>query len=88
LYTLNLAERFGVQERTVIAENLPKDHTIESLTALFNAVGTVKTLRVCDAAEAQTSKQVRRVAPRGELNGELPKGQLLAQHPLHEHACA
>lgn len=47
-----------------MAENLPKDHTIESLTALFSAVGTVKTLRVCDAAEAQTSKQVRSVAPR------------------------
>jgi hypothetical protein len=64
----------NVQERTVTAENLPKDHTVESLTALFSAVGTVKTLRVCDAAEAQTSKQVRCAAPRAELNGGLLRG--------------
>jgi hypothetical protein len=45
----------------VVAENLPKEHTVESLTALFSAVGTVKALRVytADEAAAQTSKPVR-----------------------------
>ena len=35
------------QSRTVVAENLPEDHSIESMEQLFGRVGPVKMVRIC-----------------------------------------
>ncbi len=35
------------QSRTVVAENLPEDHSIESMEQLFGKVGPVKMVRIC-----------------------------------------
>ncbi|XP_010251419.1 PREDICTED: la-related protein 6B isoform X2 [Nelumbo nucifera] len=41
-----------LQSRTVVAENLPEDHSFQNLMKVFSAVGSVKTIRTC---QPQTS---------------------------------
>ncbi|EPS74002.1 hypothetical protein M569_00755 [Genlisea aurea] len=45
-----------LQMRTVIAENLPDNHSIESIEKLFHVVGNVKSIRICQPQEPNTSK--------------------------------
>jgi La-related protein 7 len=46
-----------VQSRTVVAENLPEDHSIESLEQLFSSVGNVKMVRICQPEAANGANQ-------------------------------
>jgi La-related protein 7 len=46
-----------VQTRTVVAENLPEDHSIESVEQLFGSVGNVKMVRICQPDAANGANQ-------------------------------
>ncbi|KAG6549214.1 hypothetical protein Mapa_009200 [Marchantia paleacea] len=46
-----------VQSRTVVAENLPEDHSIESVEQLFGSVGNVKMVRICQPEAANGASQ-------------------------------
>ncbi|CAM6100496.1 unnamed protein product [Calypogeia fissa] len=46
-----------VQSRTVVAENLPEDHSIESIEQLFSSVGNVKMVRICQPEAANGANQ-------------------------------
>ncbi|KAL3688467.1 hypothetical protein R1sor_014776 [Riccia sorocarpa] len=46
-----------VQSRTVVAENLPEDHSIESVEQLFASVGNVKMVRICQPEAANGASQ-------------------------------
>lgn len=46
-----------VQSRTVVAENLPEDHSIESVELLFGSVGIVKMVRICRPEAANGTSQ-------------------------------
>ncbi|XP_002980176.2 la-related protein 6C [Selaginella moellendorffii] len=43
-----------IQGRTVVAENLPEDHSIQSLEKLFGTIGSVKMVRVCEPGSANS----------------------------------
>ncbi|KAG9155635.1 hypothetical protein Leryth_017044 [Lithospermum erythrorhizon] len=47
-------EREELQLRTVVAENLPDDHSHQNLEKIFNVAGAVKTIRVCHPQEANS----------------------------------
>ncbi|KAL2630536.1 hypothetical protein R1flu_015222 [Riccia fluitans] len=46
-----------VQSRTVVAENLPEDHSVESIEQLFASVGSVKMVRICQPEAANGANQ-------------------------------
>ncbi|XP_068466128.1 la-related protein 6C isoform X1 [Phaseolus vulgaris] len=47
---------FLLQSRTVVAENLPDDHSHQNLQKIFSTVGSVKTIRICHPQEPNTSR--------------------------------
>ncbi|KAJ7525119.1 hypothetical protein O6H91_17G037000 [Diphasiastrum complanatum] len=46
-----------VQSRTVVAENLPEDHSIQQMEQLFGTVGNVKLVRICQPEAANGANQ-------------------------------
>ncbi|RDX89140.1 La-related protein 6C, partial [Mucuna pruriens] len=49
-------EKEDLQSRTVVAENLPDDHSHQNLQKLFTTVGSVKTIRICHPQESNSSR--------------------------------
>ncbi|XP_059647750.1 la-related protein 6C [Cornus florida] len=45
-----------LQSRTVVAENLPEDHSHQNLEKIFSVVGRVKTIRICHPQESNSSR--------------------------------
>ncbi|KAM5549146.1 hypothetical protein ABKV19_000530 [Rosa sericea] len=45
-----------LQSRTVVAENLPEDHSHQNLENIFSVVGSVKTIRICHPHESNCSR--------------------------------
>jgi len=45
-----------LQLRTVVAENLPDDHSHQNIEKIFNVVGSVKTIRICQPQEPNSSQ--------------------------------
>ncbi|KAJ7946023.1 La-related protein like [Quillaja saponaria] len=45
-----------LQYRTVVAENLPEDHSHQNLLKIFSVVGSVKTIRICHPQESNSSR--------------------------------
>ncbi|KAK9287378.1 hypothetical protein L1049_015796 [Liquidambar formosana] len=44
------------QSRTVVAENLPEDHSHKNLEKIFSVVGSVKAIRICHPQESNSSR--------------------------------
>ncbi|XP_031132271.1 la-related protein 6C-like isoform X1 [Ipomoea triloba] len=44
-----------LKSRTVVAENLPDDHSHHNIEKIFNVVGSVKTIRVCHPQDSNSS---------------------------------
>ncbi|XP_024374414.1 la-related protein 6A isoform X1 [Physcomitrium patens] len=63
-----------IQARTVVAENLPEDHSIESLEQLFGKVGTVKMVRICSPEAANGANAT---------GAKHPKTDMLVSNKLH-----
>ncbi|KAK2434114.1 RNA-binding protein [Trifolium repens] len=61
-------EKEELQSRTVVAENLPDDHSHQNLQKIFSVVGSVKTIRICHPQEPNSSR---------------PKGDFLISNKLH-----
>ncbi|EXC17385.1 La-related protein 7 [Morus notabilis] len=61
-------DREGLQSRTVVAENLPEDHSHQNLEKIFRVAGSVKTVRVCHPQESNSSRS---------------KGDFLVSNKLH-----
>ncbi|KAJ4897828.1 La-related protein 6C [Raphanus sativus] len=57
-----------LQGRTVVAENLPDDHSYQNLEKIFGVVGNVKAIRICHPPESNTSR---------------PKGDFLMSNKIH-----
>ena len=49
-------DREELQSRTVVAENLPEDHSHQNLEKIFSVVGSVKTIRICHPHESNSSR--------------------------------
>ncbi|KAK3195692.1 hypothetical protein Dsin_027002 [Dipteronia sinensis] len=49
-------DREDLQSRTVVAENLPDDHSHQNLEKIFNVVGRVKSFRICHPQESNSSR--------------------------------
>uniref|UniRef100_I1KLX1 HTH La-type RNA-binding domain-containing protein n=2 Tax=Glycine subgen. Soja TaxID=1462606 RepID=I1KLX1_SOYBN len=49
-------EKEDLQSRTVVAENLPDDHSHQNLQKIFGMVGSVKTIRICHPQEPNSSR--------------------------------
>ncbi|XP_057964359.1 la-related protein 6C [Malania oleifera] len=49
-------DKEDVQSRTVVAENLPEDHSHQNLEKIFGVVGSVKTIRICHPQESNSSR--------------------------------
>ncbi|CAH9079726.1 unnamed protein product [Cuscuta epithymum] len=45
-----------LQSRTVVAENLPDDHSHHNIERIFNVVGSVKTIRICHPQDPNSSR--------------------------------
>nr|GMD85799.1 la-related protein 6C [Ipomoea batatas] len=45
-----------LQSRTVVAENLPDDHSHHNIEKIFNVVGSVKTIRICHPQDPNSSR--------------------------------
>lgn len=56
--------------RTVIAENLPDDHSHQNIEKLFNVVGSIKAIRICQPQEQSNSSR-------------SSKGDLVVSNKLH-----
>lgn len=68
------AEIEELQSRTVVAENLPEDHTNENIEKIFAGVGSVKTVRICHPQAANGSN----------LSGSrYPRTDMLVSNKLH-----
>jgi La-related protein 7 len=63
-----------VQSRTVVAENLPVDHSVESMEQLFGKVGTVKMVRICSPEAANGANSTA---------AKHPKTDMLVSNKLH-----
>ncbi|GLJ07369.1 hypothetical protein SUGI_0065470 [Cryptomeria japonica] len=63
-----------VQSRTIVAENLPSDYSIQNLEKLFGGVGNVKMVRVCDPHVYNDS---------GSLSMRHSKNDMLVSNRLH-----
>ncbi|XP_041993573.1 la-related protein 6C-like [Salvia splendens] len=48
-------EKEELQLRTVIAENLPDDHSHQKIEKMFNVVGNIKSIRICQPQEHSSS---------------------------------
>lgn len=68
------AEIEELQSRTVVAENLPEDHTNENIEKIFAAVGNVKTVRICHPQAANGS---------GLSGSRYPRTDMLVSNKLH-----
>lgn len=60
---------FDIQMRTVVAENLPANPTIEGMEALFGAVGKVNMVRICHPESANSATQSAREAQAKSKDG-------------------
>ncbi|GER28970.1 RNA-binding protein [Striga asiatica] len=49
-------EKEELQMRTVIAENLPDDHSHQKIEKMFNVVGSIKSIRICQPQEHNASR--------------------------------
>ncbi|KAK6121395.1 hypothetical protein DH2020_044859 [Rehmannia glutinosa] len=49
-------EKEELQLRTVIAENLPDDHSHQKIEKMFNVVGSIKSIRICQPQEHNSSR--------------------------------
>ncbi|XP_050365860.1 la-related protein 6C [Argentina anserina] len=49
-------DKEDLQARTVVAENLPEDHSHQNLEKIFSVVGSVKTIRICHPHESNSSR--------------------------------
>ncbi|XP_042068414.1 la-related protein 6C-like isoform X2 [Salvia splendens] len=49
-------EKEELQLRTVIAENLPDDHSHQKIEKMFNVVGNIKSIRICQPQEHSSSR--------------------------------
>ncbi|KAJ0010461.1 hypothetical protein Pint_34474 [Pistacia integerrima] len=49
-------EKEELQSCTVVAENLPEDHSHQNLEKIFSVVGRVKTIRICHPPEINSSR--------------------------------
>ncbi|KAL3814195.1 hypothetical protein ACJIZ3_015463 [Penstemon smallii] len=65
----NEKEKEELQMRTVIAENLPDDHSHQNIEKLFNVVGNIKAIRICQPQEPSSSRS--------------SKGDLVISNKLH-----
>ncbi|KAA8536164.1 hypothetical protein F0562_028642 [Nyssa sinensis] len=55
-YIFTDKDREELQSRTVVAENLPEDHSHQNLEKIFSVVGRVKTIRICHPQESNPSR--------------------------------
>ena len=55
------------QSRTVVAENLPKDHSVESVEELFGKVGPVKMVRICSPEAANGANSTAAKHPKTDM---------------------
>ncbi|KAI5065861.1 hypothetical protein GOP47_0018485 [Adiantum capillus-veneris] len=62
-----------IQSRTVVAENLPDDHSIESMEQLFSSVGNVKMIRVCEPEASNGTNQA----------AKFSKADMVVSNKLH-----
>lgn len=62
-------EKEELQLRTVIAENLPDDHSHQKIEKMFNVVGNIKSIRICQPQEHNSSRS--------------SKGDLVISNKLH-----
>ncbi|XP_010540322.1 PREDICTED: la-related protein 6C [Tarenaya hassleriana] len=60
--------REDLQSRTVVAENLPDDHSYQNLEKIFGVVGAVKAIRICHPQE---------------FNSPRSKGDFLMSNKIH-----
>lgn len=58
-----------LQLRTVIAENLPDDHSHQNIEKIFNVVGSIKAIRICQPQDPNASRS--------------SKGDLVISNKLH-----
>ncbi|CAI5536851.1 unnamed protein product [Closterium sp. Naga37s-1] len=74
-----------VQARTVVAENLPEDHSIPAMEALFAKAGKVKMVRVCKPEAANSANQAAIAAaaepPSPPCTQPRPPAHCLFPHP-------
>ncbi|CAM6075661.1 unnamed protein product [Sphagnum tenellum] len=63
-----------VQARTVVAENLPADHSIETIEQLFGKVGNVKMVRICHPEAANGANQTA---------AKISKSEIVISNKLH-----
>jgi La-related protein 7 len=63
-----------VQARTVVAENLPIDYSVEKLEELFGKVGSVKMVRICHPETPNGGNQTA---------VKLPKSDMVISNKLH-----
>lgn len=49
-------EKEELQLRTVIAENLPDDHSHQKIEKMFNVVGNIKSIRICQPQDHNSSR--------------------------------
>ncbi|CAL0312107.1 unnamed protein product [Lupinus luteus] len=61
-------EKEYLQSRTVVAENLPDDHSHQNLQKIFSVIGSVKTIRICHPQESNSSR---------------PKGDIFISNKVH-----
>ncbi|KAL7125321.1 hypothetical protein ABFS83_14G109700 [Erythranthe nasuta] len=62
-------EKEELQLRTVIAENLPDDHSHQKIEKMFNVVGSIKSIRICQPQEHNSSRS--------------SKGDIVVSNKLH-----
>ncbi|KAG5063024.1 hypothetical protein JHK85_004207 [Glycine max] len=68
ILTPDLQQKIVKQARTVVAENLPDDHSHQNLQKIFGIVGSVKTIRICHPQEPNSSR---------------PKSDFIVSNKLH-----
>ncbi|KAL0412529.1 UNVERIFIED_CONTAM: La-related protein 6C [Sesamum radiatum] len=50
-------EKEDLQMRTVIAENLPDDHSHQKIEKMFNVVGSIRSIRICQPQDHNSSSR-------------------------------
>ncbi|PIN14193.1 putative RNA-binding protein [Handroanthus impetiginosus] len=55
-HPLTEKEKENLQLRTVIADNLPDDHSRENIEKLFSVVGSIKSIRICQPQDQNLSR--------------------------------
>uniref|UniRef100_A0A0D6QVC3 HTH La-type RNA-binding domain-containing protein n=1 Tax=Araucaria cunninghamii TaxID=56994 RepID=A0A0D6QVC3_ARACU len=74
LHPLHEIDIEEMQSRTVVAENLPTDYSIQNLEKLFGSVGNVKMVRVCHPHGYNDS---------GQVSSRPAKNEMLVSNRLH-----